>query len=342
MGESLKFQQLPVLRKYLGSLKVLPRCYLVIHPEREERRNFLEQIAEEIQSRQKDLSILFLEGEESSWGQVYDSLMTPSLFGGEEAMIWNGVKAPFEALLTYALKPSKFAFLLIGAESFKPYAEFYEKTSSSLVLLDFSEEKPWEKQKRVEQELLQRVRQASKTISAEAVAEFFKLCPTDSLLVEQEVDKLICYIGSSQSIGRQDVLAVTAASSIATGWQISESIVFGEGLSLSSSLIDLSFLIGFLGQVRFYLQQGRQVAWCLEEKMSPSEMSKALPTIKSFQLQKMIESLRSRSPDYFEEALSALYEVELLSKNSQLDPPFLFDLLRGKLAYLKKIHQRQS
>jgi DNA polymerase III delta subunit len=184
------------------------------------------------------------------------------------------------------------------------------------------------------------IKKEGKTISPDAWNKLTFLAGSEPLILESELLKLITYIGDRKDISEKDVEEIASASSAATGWQLAEGLVWTETLSIPSASIDLAFLLGLLGQVRFYIQQGRQVGLCLQQKMTPEEIGKQIPQLKPAQFQKIASSLRYRKMAYFGEALSALYEVELLSKNSNFSPVFLFDLLAAKLTHLKKTYTR--
>ncbi len=347
MGCRLKFQQFSSLQKHIQdsfSLKQPSKSYLVIHPQREERRRILENISQELKIHNLGAEALFFEAEQSEWGQVYESLMTPSLFGDDEIVIWNGLKNLSDQVLAksleYILNPSPKAFFLMGAESSKGFLDLYQKAKKELVLLDFSEEKPWDKEKRVQQEMIQLVRKEGKVLHPEAFNRLIFLCGLEPLILESELIKIMTYVGDRKEILEKDVNAISSASASATGWQLSEGLVWGEALSMPSSAIDLTFLLSFFGQVRFYLNQGRQLGWCLQQKMNSEEISKYLPQLKPAQFQKISLALRLRKMAYFDAALLALYEIELLSKNSSISAFFLFDLLQIKLTYLKQINTR--
>lgn len=316
----------------------------MIHLQREERRRVLENLASEIIQYYQGATTLFFEEEQTSWGSVHESLMTPSLFGNQEIVIWNGLKnlpeQIIEKSIQYIVKPSDQAFFIMGAESSKGFADLYQKAKKELVLLDFSEEKPWDKQKRVQQEMMILIKKEGKNISPEAFNKLIFLCGSDPLTLESEIHKVITYIGNRKDISEKDITALVSSSLVATGWQLSEGLVWGETLAAAPSSIDLAFLLSLFGQVRFHLQQGRQVGWCLQQKMNPEEISKVLPQLKAAQLQKIGTALRSRKMAYFDEAIEVLCEIELLSKNSNLSSVFLFDLLQTKLSYLKKVNTR--
>ncbi|MBX9924311.1 MAG: hypothetical protein K2Y01_09395 [Rhabdochlamydiaceae bacterium] len=343
----MKFQQWTFLQKHIGSsssLKQCPRSYLVIHSQREERRSYLEKLGHEILLHHPKASLVFFESEQTSWGQIYETLMTPSLFGEQEIIVWDGLKnlpeQVLEKMLKYISSPSSRSFLLLGAETSKGFTEFYQKAKQELVLLDFSEEKPWDKQKRVQQELIQKAQKEGKRLSPNAVTYLCELCSFDPLLLDQEFLKVATFVGDRKEIEQQDVEKICSSSSAATGWQIAEGLVWGKALFVSPSLVDLSFLLALLGQVRFYLQQGRQLGWCLEQKKTAEEISKILPQLRSTQMQKLTTSLKTRKMPYFNEALDILYEVEMLAKNSNLSPVALLDLLQMRLTHVKQIYTR--
>ena len=343
----MKFQQFAGLQKHIQSsfaLKQLPRSYLIVHPQREERRKLLEKVSQEITTYHLTATTTFFEAEKSTWEEVYELLMTPSLFEDEEIVIWNGLKNLSESVLEknleYILNPSSKVFFLMGAEGIKGFSDFYQKAKKELVFLDFSEEKPWDKQKRVQQEMVQFVKKEGKNITPDVFARLVFLCGSDPLVLESELTKIMTYLGDRKEILEKDINAIASPSSIATGWQLSEGLVWGDALSMPVASIDLTFLLSFFGQVRFYLQQGRQIGLCLQLKMNAEEISRRLPQVKLPQLQKISNALRRRKMVYFDEALAALYDIEILSKNSNLSPALLFDLLQTKLTHLKQVNTR--
>ena len=208
----MKFQQWTFLQKHIGSsssLKQCPRSYLVIHSQREERRSYLEKLGHEILLHHPKASLVFFESEQTSWGQIYETLMTPSLFGEQEIIVWDGLKnlpeQVLEKMLKYISSPSSRSFLLLGAETSKGFTEFYQKAKQELVLLDFSEEKPWDKQKRVQQELIQKAQKEGKRLSPNAVTYLCELCSFDPLLLDQEFLKVATFVGDRKEIEQQDV-----------------------------------------------------------------------------------------------------------------------------------------
>ena len=157
LGEFLKFQQISAFEQHIEvnlSSKVPSKSYVILHSQKEERRKILEKISTKISSYNK-AEITFLEGKE--WNHVNHVLSAPSLFGDVEIVVWDGVKSlsddVIDKLLRYIINPAPWAFLVIGADSFKSFSSLYTKVSKELVILDLTEEKPWDREKRQQQEI---------------------------------------------------------------------------------------------------------------------------------------------------------------------------------------------
>jgi DNA polymerase III subunit delta len=343
MGGALRFQQIAPFQKHLQTslqMSQAPKAYLIVYAQREERRRILENIIENLQKTFEGASASFLDAEEVPWSQVADQLNTRSFFASHVIVVWDGIKQlsdkAQEAVLHYLQHPSDSAFLLLGGESAKVFSKVYKDAKQELVVLDLSEEKPWDKQKRLQQEILMKLASEKKKITPDALSHLFLLCGNDAVALESEINKCLCFIGDRTTIQEQDVLSIGSCSVSANGWQIAEQVIWDAEAEIPFPSIDLSFLLPFIGQMRFQLQQGRLLELYIHKGLSPEQISEALPSIRPAQLQKRLAKVRSRGFGYFEKALAELFEIELLAKNSSLSPRILFDLLLSKLLFLKQ------
>ncbi len=331
----MKFQQPSLLEKHIETglgKKDFVSSYLVLHAQREERRKLLEHLILQLRTR-LEAEVSFHEGKE--WDVVYHALSSPSLFGNYEIVVWEAPKGvseeDLEKLVKYLLSPSEKILLVIGAESFKPFSRLYEKVSKQLVVLDLSEEKPWDREKRQQQEVLQRVKEEGKTISPKALAGLLSLSE-ESLSLESELVKVLTYVGDRSTVTEEDIAAVTSGSFIGK-WQAAEEIAWEKAKDREIS--DLSSLLALVGQVRFLLHQGRQIYFYLREGKSSEEIMKLLH-IRQAGLQKTVGRIKSYRFEYLNSALSLLYDFELLCKSSSLDAKFLFRYLCIQFTELKK------
>jgi DNA polymerase-3 subunit delta len=308
-----------------------PPIYLIFHPQREERRRLMEKLSQKI-CEQTEATLSF--HEMASWEDVFYELSSPSLFLEKKVFAWdigkNLEESVVEKIARYIQKPALDYFLIVGAESHKAVGSLVKQ---NIITLDMAEEKPWDKEKRLQQELFLQAKNWGKTISPAAAAKLLAGSLGDSLFLENELAKLVCYVGQRRSIEESDVAQVGARSVASTTWQIAESLVW-EG-KFTSSEVDTSFLLGLLAQVRFLLQQARKVAWCIQERKGPEEIGK-LVNLRASQLSKIIERVKKRRPEFFDQALALVYEEEVRAKNSGLCAGFLFSYFVLRITQMKK------
>jgi DNA polymerase-3 subunit delta len=156
--------------------------------------------------------------------------------------------------------------------------------------------------------------------------------------LEQEVSKVITYVGERKEITLSDVHALCSAQKSATFWQLAETMVWREAPAKTEELLDLSSLLPLLAQLRTQLQQGMTLAVLLEKNAPHSEIAHYLPTVKPSALDKLIPVARARRAYFFKRALDILFDVELMAKNSSFEPALLLDLFLTKITLLKRRH----
>lgn len=334
----MKFQQRSALEKQIEQGNSF-RSYLIVHPNKEERKKLLAQVGEKI-ARTIQGKLSSCEGKE--WESVYHLLSAPSLFGDQEVILWDLGKGGGEELLQkmqkYIFRPSPWAFLLIGLDSMKPFAGLYKAAEKEIALLDFSEEKPWEKEKRQQQDLVQIVQQEGKDIAQSALLRLLSQS-SDSFTLESELHKVLAYVGRKKVVTEQDVIDICSISS-AKGWQTGEEILWEKQGKWDESM-DSSALLALIGQIRFLVQQARQVLWGLQEQKTVEEISKKM-NLRPAALQKIISRIRLYSSKYLEEAFNLIYDIEIQTKNSQLETQFLFRYLCIRFTALKGLHAKTT
>lgn len=282
-GAKLRLEQISLWDKHLQSEGEIPNMSLISFPDREERKGLLDKMVRYIQKKHPKSSIFFADAEEVPWKQIWDQMSTLSLFKDPEVIIWDGVKqlteTQEEALIRLFGSSTKDLFLVFGSESAKSFSSLFQKASSGVMFLDLTGEKSWEKQKRLEQELYRWAQSEGKTLAPEAAYSLLALCGGDAVALESEWKKCLCFVAERSSILQRDVLAVGSASLHATGWQIAESWIWGGDLKASLPLIDLSFLLAFMGQLRYQLMQVNQMEVYCQRGAKMEEYAKALSLI---------------------------------------------------------------
>jgi DNA polymerase-3 subunit delta len=165
-----------------------------------------------------------------------------------------------------------------------------------------------------------------KTISPALIDLFFEGLPLEAGILEQEVIKLICYVGERKEIKLEDIQAISATCKTKEGWQIADDLVWSGKLLKIDEEVELFALIG---QIRFYLEKGLMIASLVEQGKSLQDISDGYPDISNSVLQKF--SAKPKKTTFFTKGLILLFEFELAAKNSGGDIRILFDIFSGKL-----------
>jgi DNA polymerase-3 subunit delta len=320
----MKFTNLSAFEKHLQEAAPLhlARVYMVVAPTEFERRKIVEMV---ISAIKPDTQARF-DALEIPVEKLIAELTTFSLFGKRPLTIFDGFdklkKAALEPLLAYLSKENCSAFLILTATSLKGCQEVYEKGKKEGVLVDLSEEKSWDKEKRLREYLVKEAVLQGKTLDAALTAHLLKEIGTDMGALQGELFKLIAYTGSRSRITLDDASAICTSNHTQTGWQVAENIVWETTPAIPSS-VDTTFLITLIGQIRYHLQVGMQIA------------EGTIPHLKSSQADKFIAKTRIYGPRYFRKSLEALFELELAAKSSGIAPDLLLEIFTTKLTLYK-------
>ena len=196
------------------------------------------------------------------------------------------------------------------------------------VVLDLLEEKPWDKEKRLAEQLIDRAKNAGKRLSADAAHLLFERLGTDAALLDSEIDKLICYVGENPAIAREDILRLSPASRTATLWQTAEEVIWegGEFPSLDSTAFH-----GLIPALRSQLHLGLTLATLIEEKCPSDQWSRYLPKLWPKTLEKRSSQAARLGSSYFRKGLDKLFEIDLLSRTNSTQYRALLDLFRVQI-----------
>jgi DNA polymerase III subunit delta len=326
----MKFQQLTAFEKHLEKATPdhLSRVYLVATPCAFERRKICETISSAIEKKEKRIAILRFDGASQS---VFEELAMIGSFGAHRVVVLDEAdklkKNGIEALSAYVVKPSPHLYLIVSAATFKPFAELYEQGKKELVVCDLSAEKPWERSARLKAHLVKMAAKEKKTLSREAADLLLDKVGNEWALLEQEMNKLLCYCAAKPEIGASDVQALCHTQRHASVWNLAETIVWHEKAPAIDPSFELSSFLPLLGQVRAHLQQGMLLAL---------RSAHTLPFFKPQLLEKIAPIARERGAVFFKEALQCIFDMEMLAKQSALAPSLLADLLIAKMDRLKK------
>jgi DNA polymerase III subunit delta len=323
----VRYQNFRAFRKHLASAAPdhLCRCYLVVVPDDYERAVAIQAILAHFQGKPH----ITLNGEDAVCREAADALLSPSLFGGEPVVVLDDAekmgKKELQALSDLAGRSPPYGYLLCGARSKTSISAAFEKAG---VVFDLADEKPWDKEKRLAEQISERVQNASKRLASDAIPLLFERLGSDAALLDSEIDKLVCYVGTRPMIERSDVFRISASSRELTLWQMAEAVVW-EGENVS---VDPSAFHSFLPALRSQLQTGLKLADFLAANIPREEWSAYLPRIWPKTLEKRSGQAAKLGRSFFKKGLDLLFSVELLSRTgSAAHEGALLDFFRMKL-----------
>jgi DNA polymerase III delta subunit len=317
----MKVQSLAALQAHLLKGDLAP-VYWVMLSSDGDRLCILEEIAAAVRLRDPGSVFCRLKGESHSLDNALAELRAPSFFSTSSLVLYDGMekldKRGKEALGAYLQNPFAHTYLLLGSPTASPFASLNKGAS---VILDLSAEKPWDRDLRVKEWLVRRARLAGKTLAPEAAAYLVEQNAGDMAAAGQELDKLLCFAESAPAIGLKECKLLCASTAALSGWQIADALVWGQGTK--EAVQDLFALIG---QVRFQLEQGYQLALCSSREEAQARLPQAKP--------KHWAAARGREL-FFKQGLLLLFKLELACKNSAGSPKALWERFTAQLERLR-------
>lgn len=331
----MKFQSAAAFEKHLKESfpDHLSHIFLFVSPCHYEKRLWIEAVIEVLKKKDPQLQVMHFQAPETAPIVVQDEMRTPTLWGGTRLLIVHAIDKvkPIGAYLDLLNYHSPDLFLVFCAEAAKPVAELYQKGKKEIVALDVSEEKPWDRERRLQEWLKDQARKVGKQLSSNVAAEILKNLGSDLAALDQELKKLITYVGAKTELTLNDVEAICGSKDLLTGWNLAETLVWKQPIAVQGKAADLGFLFPFLGQIRYHLQLGAQLAELIEQKVSMAELKHYFPAVRPQNLDKFIPIATQRGSLFFIQGILKLYDFELIAKSSSLDLTISFDLFQAKL-----------
>lgn len=333
----MKYQNLLAFEKHLQQAAPdhLSRVYLVVSPCSYERKKIVEKILDAIRKKEGEIHLRAEDAALSTLEPCIEGLNTASLFGGKLALYLDAIdklKKPGHSLIaSYAAHPSAFAYLILGAGSGKGLTEIHTKGKKELIICDLSEEKPWDRKERLKRHLLHYVSGFGQTLSPDAAEYLLENVGLNLAGLEQELFKLVTYAAERKLVELRDVKTLCFQEKSSTLWQMAEGIVWrGEPIQTTAEA-DLSLMLPLLSQIRTQLQQGLSLSLLVEQGFGTAEISHYLPAMRSNLMEKLLPIARRKTPLFFRRGLHLLFEIEMMAKNSSIDPALLLEMLSAKL-----------
>jgi len=235
-------------------------------------------------------------------------LESPSMFAEKGVIICDEVSAKEIPL------GEEWVLVVTGAKA----PPFFKKLEKEAVTLDLTGEKPWDRKSRLQRWLLEHAREKRKTLTVDAAAYLVEFSHADFALLFQELEKTLVYAGEEKTVTLEMIKTICSLDPKQSGWQLSEAVVWGGPVHLGDT-----DLYGLVGQLRYQLQLGLQVA-------SGKEPPRASP--------KKLEKIRRSGfeASYYLEGLKELFNLELKMRSNVSNQGLLLDHFRAKLTVRRK------
>ena len=284
-------------------------------------------------------TLTVFDGERLSINEVMQDLHSMTFFAENRVVLINRAekltKPVTVQLVQYFEKSNPSVFLIISASTINRATSFYKNAEKVGVVLDLVEEKPWEQENTLVQKIVERTRDKGKTINQNTSRYLVKYAGTDQAQLQQEIEKLVCYVGDRDVITEADICAICTGVNTENAWQLGEAIFRCEGgkaLRIATGLLSEGEpFFSLVRQVRSQFQSKFQICAILLSGGSVADVQKQFPYMKGQILQKNTELARRYGMDRFRKGMLAIDETELLAKNSSLSHDLLFERLIIKL-----------
>jgi DNA polymerase-3 subunit delta len=311
--------------------------YLIIAKEDEERRLAVKAAEKHISKILNNPKMSTESRPAAKWkiGDLLGELQSSGFFDSTRLVIVHDIddynKDDLDLLYDYIKRHNPAVKLVMTCSTFSKASNFYKTCEKEGVILEIAEEKPWEKEKNVAEWLAHRSKEHGKSWHPQALQALLKQVGPDKGVLEQELFKLICYVGDRPNIAAEDVSAVCLTQNIQNTWLLGESLLkkdFKCALEASRAAIeDGSNIIQMMRQARSQFSTHLQIATILENGMGTAEVVNQYPYMKGSLLERNLQTARQLGTEKLKKAILAIDETELQAKNSQTDPQFLADQL---------------
>jgi len=346
VGNSLKYQNFASFEKHLEeSAATHPsKVYLVLSLFDSDRKWMMRHISQALVG--KDVPLCSFHAAETPLSTVLDQFH--SLAISPTCLLYEGIeKLAKERLEQLARSLSQHFFpspyLVLGASTLKGCPNFYPLAKKELVVLDLSEEKFWERQKRIALWLIHLAKKEGKLLPQEGANLLIERTGPDLFALELELQKQICFVGEAKEITSRAISLVSSLRAQVNLWQIAEQFVWAKKILPRELLEENSFLFPLIAQVRQQLQLGAKFSSFIERKADYAEIAAYFSHLKPQNVARYLEIAKERGPLFFKRGLTALFEVELNLKSSAPPPALLWEVFTAHLyTHREKNHALSS
>ncbi len=332
----MKYINIAAFKRELAQ-QTLPHVYMILSKDAFERKEVVDFLL--VLLRQGDRSFEIFQGNKLLPEQLDSEIHSMGLFSQRRILLIRDadkISKPVQAIVSQFLaKPFPDVYLILETEAFNRNTNFYKEMEALAALVDIPELKPKDKMALMMTTLREKAIAAGKTIDPQVCTMMMNQLGTDSALLHNELEKLICYVGERKIIGMEDVRAMCRSIPQDTIWQLGDAIFKKDAaaaLKIMRGMLsdELPFLV-LLRQIRSQVQIKFQVCSILASGGSPYDIEKQFSYMKGYVLETNMKQAQEYGFESFKKAMLAIDQAELEAKNSQGSMEFLADILIIKI-----------
>lgn len=339
----MKYDNIRAFEKHLESASSIyfSSTYSIVGKEGFECKEAIDLLLRYLFPREQERSLYVYEGSSVSLDDLMTELNSMSFLVPRKAVLINQAdklkKNAQETLERYMVNPQRSSYLILNAATLSKATSFYKTIEKEGVVLELAELKPWEKEKRLVEWLNKKAATARKIVSHQVCQLLVKQTNNDQLLLSQEFEKLLCYIGDRGEITFADVESICTHAFVESVWQLGEAIfrfdtasaiLISQGLLLEGQAV-----LPLLRQIRNQFQTGYQISLILYHGGSSSDVNQEFPYMKGQILDRHIQLAQQYEASRFKQGLLLIDEAEMQAKNSLIDDSLLVEMLIMKLSH---------
>ncbi|MEZ5314595.1 MAG: hypothetical protein R3E91_00030 [Chlamydiales bacterium] len=240
-------------------------------------------------------------------------------------------KEQFQEVINYVNKPNPSIDLYLTTACPPVQIQVFKKLGP---IIHLKEEKPWEKEKRLIQWVIEEAAAAGVILVAETAQTFVRR--VDSHFLKEEIEKLICYVGKKHEITNEDIDAVCIPVHHETLWELGQAIFTKRpslAIHIGQILIeDGMVLLPLIAHLRTQFHTALKMV-NLYHLHGKGAVLKEFPYLKGELIDKKISIFKDYGLERLKQGIMHLFEAELKAKNSHFNPIYLLEILIFKVSY---------
>ncbi len=235
-------------------------------------------------------------------------------------------------LRNYLRSPLPSTTLVITAQTLVTTKALAKLIENAGVLLHFPNPKPWEVKDSIVSWIQQQCAVQKKRIAPHASQYLVDDIGMDKMLLSQEIEKLVCYIGDRDTITADDIAAICCPTSTDTIWQWRD-VIFARNTSaalrMGHSLLDSGAhtFLSITAVLRSQFTMCCSIADAEERRLPLTNITKTYPYLKGKLLNRTVSISKRYGSDNFKRGLVAIGNVEQQAKNSEGSHELLLEKL---------------